>query len=64
MQGESYVIGSGKPPEWCRNFIMPYRKKDGSTGYEYYGKRTTFYLKAGDELIKQDGRILVKENRG
>ncbi|MDD7131261.1 MAG: hypothetical protein PUI14_06065 [Firmicutes bacterium] len=41
---------------------MPYRKLNGSVGYEFYGYSATFYLKAGDKLIKADGRIHVEEN--
>lgn len=57
-----YILGTKPVPGWCRNYIMPYRKLDGSVGYEFYGYSATFYLKAGDKLIKQDGRIHVEEN--
>lgn len=61
MKTERYVIGSGRPPEWCRNFLMSYRKMDGTTGWEFHAKWTTFILKVGDVLERHDGRILVKE---
>lgn len=57
-----YILGTQPVPGWCRNYIMPYRKLDGSVGYEFYGYSATFYLEAGDKLIRQDGRIHVEEN--
>ena len=54
-----YTIGTVPVPEWCRNYIMPFRKADGSTGYEFHGYNHVFNLKAGDELIKND-RIHVR----
>lgn len=55
-----YILGTKPVPGWCRNYIMPYRKLDGSTGYEFYGKHATFYLKAGDKLIRADSRTKVE----
>ena len=61
MKEDCYVIGTGRSPEWCRNYLMPFRKMNGSTGWEFHGKRTVFILKAGDELIRSEGKIIVKE---
>ena len=59
-----YILGTKPVPDWCRNYIMPYRKLDGSVGYEFYGYSATFFLKAGDKLIKTDDRIKVEEKDG
>ena len=59
-----YILGTQPVPDWCRNYIMPYRKSDGGVGYEFYGYSATFFLKAGDKLIKADGRIKVEEIDG
>lgn len=61
---QCYTLGTIPVPGWCRNYIMPYRKLDGSIGYEFYGYSATFFLKAGDKLIKADGRIKVEEKDG
>ena len=57
-----YILGTKPVPGWCRDYIMRYRKLDGIVGYEFYGYSATFFLKAGDKLIKADGRIHVEEN--
>lgn len=61
-----YVIGCGaKAPDWCRHYLMAYRRMDGSTGFEFYGVHETFYLKPGDMLVYQQGRIeIIRKGRG
>lgn len=55
-----YILGTSPVPDWCEKDIMPYRKLDGSTGFEYTGKVATFELVAGDVLIKDGERVTVK----
>lgn len=57
---KNYIIGSGPAPEWCRSLLAPYRRCNGTTGYEFHGKKKDFELAAGDMLEKaSDGKILV-----
>ena len=60
-QNEKYIIGEGFAPAWCRNYITPYRKRDGSTGYEYSGKVKTYELKKGDIIENISGTVIVKK---
>ena len=59
-QDEIYIIGEGFAPEWCNQHITPYRKADGSTGYEYSGKFKTFVLEKGDILEHYAGTVIVR----
>lgn len=60
-----YIIGKGKAPEWCRQFLTPYKRADGTTGYEYHGKRRNAELCVGDKLIKhENGKITIKRREG
>lgn len=63
MAQDKYIIGQGFAPEWCRRFLMPYKRADGSTGYLFYGKWRDFELEKGDILLMGDGKIEV-EKRG
>lgn len=47
-------------PEWAAERLSPYRKTDGSTGYEFYGVWRTIELERGDALIKTGHRIEFK----
>jgi hypothetical protein len=62
---QEYVIGTRNVPWWCKNRIMPFRKSNGVTGFEFFDKfsgGTT--LKKGDLLVRDDnGRIIVKRKR-
>ncbi len=65
MVNDTYTIGSGTPPDWLIDKLLPYQKMDGTVGYEFHGKYRTFFLVAGDKLIFSNGRINVKQkNRG
>lgn len=64
MKAETYIIGSGKAPEWCRRFLQPYQKSDGSTGYEFHGKRRDADLCAGDKLVRENGKITIIRREG
>ena len=55
---ETYKVGDRNVPEWCK--ITPYRKLDGTTGYELYGKSRNFIVSIGDEITKSENRILVR----
>lgn len=53
MEPDKYIIGSPNAPYWCKKRIMPYKKADGSTGYEYHGgDNRILYLEAGDILLR------------
>lgn len=58
---DRYIIGTAPIPPWLNNLLMPYRRMDGRTGWEFYGERNTFQLFPGDELIWENKRIIVKE---
>lgn len=62
MDKESYVIGSPKPPAWCRDLIMPYIRNDGGTGYEVTLDRVVFELRSGDILIWNGRRVTIKRH--
>lgn len=62
---ENYVLGTGTVPLWCKGKLMTYKKKDGSVGFVFSGKRRDFDLNVGDVLILEDGgRINVKRMDG
>lgn len=59
---ESYTIGEKGAPYWCKNRIMPFRRSDGSTGYEYYEQKKVVNLKAGDMLLRgKDNQICIRK---
>lgn len=58
-----YVIGSGKPPEWCRKHLTPFKRMDGTIGYEFHGIRETFILEAGEVLVKEGRAIEIPNIR-
>lgn len=56
-----YRIGDRPVPEWCAERITPYRKADGTTGYEFEGNKMVFQLNFGDILeLKDSGHIIVR----
>lgn len=58
---ESYVLGTGTVPIWCKGYLMTYKKTNGSVGFVYGGMGRDFELNVGDVLIREDdGRITVK----
>ena len=59
-----YVIGESPIPAWCRKQLTPYRKLDGSTGYEYAGRVEDYELSPGDVLIKDGERVAIKRMGG
>ena len=61
---ESYVIGDKYVPYWCRNRIMPYKKLDGTTGYEYHGKGEVLKLEKGDRLFRGHYRPIITKKEG
>jgi hypothetical protein len=62
---DEYIVGKRKAPEWCRRFLQPYQKSDGSTGYHYYGKRKDVELSVGDKLIRhEDGKVTIIRREG
>lgn len=59
----AYVIGTGKPPEWCRRQLTPFKRMDGSVGYEFNGAMETFIMEAGEKLVKEGNYILIPNIR-
>lgn len=57
---KQYVLGSKNVPYWRKDKIAPYRKLDGSTGYEFRGEEKDFELAKGDRLLLHKGLILVR----
>lgn len=57
---QQYVIGAKNVPHWCKGKITPFRKMNGSTGYEFRGMEKDFELAKGDKLLLHKGLILVK----
>ena len=57
---QRYIIGDSPIPDWCRNQLYQYKRMDGSTGFEFWysvdGMQRVAELKAGDELIHNNGR--------
>lgn len=61
MAQDKYIIGEGFAPYWCKYYLTPYKKRDGSTGYEYSGKFKTFELEKGDILENEAGVIRIRK---
>ena len=61
---ESYIIGDKSMPYWCRNRIMQYKRMDGTTGYEFYGKGKILQLKKDDVLICGRNKAVIAKKRG
>ena len=60
MGKTEYIIGNGRAPSWCSAHLTPYRKLDGTVGYEYRGRNMDFELDIGDRLIMNErGRVMV-----
>lgn len=60
MSKTEYTIGKGRAPSWCSALLTPYRKLNGTIGYEYRGHYMDFDLNIGDKLIlNEHGRITV-----
>lgn len=61
---EEYIVGTSPVPTWVRGRILPYKKMNGETGYEYkYIKSWVFHvaeLNAGDSLIRYGEEIYIQ----
>ena len=53
----TYTVGKSPVPKWCRDLLIPYRKMDGSTGWEFHGSYKTFELSKGDQITNTNGRL-------
>ena len=64
MQHEEYIVGTSPGPRWGRGRILPYKKMNGETGYEYkFIKNWVFKvaeLEAGDKLVRYGGEIYIQ----
>lgn len=63
MERCEYIIGTEPIPTWCKDYLSPYQKMDGSVGWEFYSKFRDYDLIAGDKLIL-DGYLIKVERRG
>lgn len=63
MSKQRYEIGASPVPYWCRAFLMPYRKSDGTTGFEFWGKFKAYDLEPGDALIYDGYTIRVETKK-
>lgn len=59
MQIEEYIIGTSPLPKWVQGRLLPFKKMDGSSGYEWRGYLRTYDLDVGDKLIKYGRDIYV-----
>lgn len=61
---QEYIVGTSPVPKWVRGRILPYKKMNGETGYEYkFIKNCVFKvaeLEAGDSLIRYGGEIYIQ----
>lgn len=64
MGAEEYVFGSGKAPEWCARHMMFFRHADGSMGCEFHGYDKDYDLHAGDRIIRDGNKIIIRQQRG
>ena len=62
---EQYIIGDRNPPFWCKERITPYKKMNGTIGYEFYGRDGTLALNKGDRLFRsENGKDIFVRKRG
>lgn len=59
MIAEEYVIGTSPMPWWVRGKLLPFKKMDGSVGYEWRGHLRTYDLNIGDSLIRYGREVHV-----
>lgn len=59
MQIEEYIIGTSPMPKWVQGRLLPFKKMDGSTGYEWRGYLRTCDLDVGDKLIRYGRDVYV-----
>ena len=56
---DRYIVGNNMPP-WMYGKLMPYKKMDGQTGYEFNGKMKYIELKSGDIITRCGGRYEIE----
>lgn len=57
---KTYTVGKSPVPAWCRDLLTPYRKMDGSTGWEFHGSYKSFELVQGEQIINNHGKLDLK----
>lgn len=61
---QEYIVGTSPVPRWLRGRIMPYKKMNGETGYEYkYRKGQVFVLEelnVGDSILIYGGDTYIQ----
>ena len=60
---EEYTVGASPLPHWLRGRLLPFKKMDGSVGYEYRGAVRIYDLDIGDTLIRYGGQVYVNKQR-
>lgn len=53
-------MGTTPIPHWCGRYIMPFKRLDGSTGYEYWGRYKDYILEPGDVITRNRGQIRIR----
>lgn len=68
MTYKEYIVGTSPVPAWLRGRLMPYKKMNGETGYEYKYRRGQVFvveeLNIGDSIVVYGGDTYIqrKEN--
>jgi len=60
LKAKQYIIGSKDVPLWCKNKITPFKRMDGSVGYEFRGTEKDYDLAKGDRLVLHKGQIHIR----
>lgn len=59
-----YIVGTSPVPRWLRGRIMPYKKMNGETGYEYKYRRGQVFvceeLNSGDSIVVYGGDTYIQ----
>lgn len=64
---QEYIVGTSPVPKWIRGRIMPYKKMNGDTGYEYKHRKGQYFvceeLEAGDSIIRYGNNIYFQRKK-
>lgn len=61
---KEYIVGTSPVPAWVRGRLMPYKKMNGETGYEYKYRRGMVFvveeLNIGDSIVVYGGDTYIQ----
>ena len=64
---QEYIVGTSPVPKWLRGRILPYKKLNGDTGYEYKHRRGQFFvmyeLDSGDSIVRYGDDIYIQRKK-